>query len=89
MEKLGQVDMDHTERQVVCISQDSFYRELTPAEKTKAEKGLFNFDHPGKPTSLNTTEVCDIAPVLNDSSFTFSILMVNVCDLLIPGLSRV
>ena len=48
MEKLGQVDMDHTERQVVCISQDSFYRELTAAEKVKAEKGLFNFDHPGK-----------------------------------------
>lgn len=46
MEKLGQVDMDHTERQVVCISQDSFYRELTPAEKIKAEKGQFNFDHP-------------------------------------------
>ncbi|XP_046587504.1 uridine-cytidine kinase isoform X3 [Neodiprion lecontei] len=46
MEKLGQVDMDHTERQVVCISQDSFYRELTPSEKLKAEKGQFNFDHP-------------------------------------------
>ncbi|XP_012253363.1 uridine-cytidine kinase isoform X2 [Athalia rosae] len=46
MEKLGQVDMDHTERQVVCISQDSFYRELSPAEKLKAEKGQFNFDHP-------------------------------------------
>lgn len=46
MEKLGQVDMDHTERQVVCISQDSFYRELTPAELLKAEKGQFNFDHP-------------------------------------------
>ncbi|XP_015605821.1 probable uridine-cytidine kinase isoform X2 [Cephus cinctus] len=46
MEKLGQVDMDHMERQVVCISQDSFYRELTPAEKLKAEKGQFNFDHP-------------------------------------------
>ncbi|GLV43706.1 Uridine-cytidine kinase [Carabus blaptoides fortunei] len=46
MEKLGQVDMDHTERQVVCISQDSFYRELTQAEKIKAEKGQFNFDHP-------------------------------------------
>ncbi|XP_077287328.1 uridine-cytidine kinase isoform X2 [Arctopsyche grandis] len=46
MEKLGQVDMDHTERQVVCVSQDSFYRELTNAEKLKADKGLFNFDHP-------------------------------------------
>lgn len=46
MEKLGQVDMDQTQRQVVCISQDSFYRELTPAEIAKAEKGQFNFDHP-------------------------------------------
>ncbi|XP_011502942.1 PREDICTED: probable uridine-cytidine kinase isoform X2 [Ceratosolen solmsi marchali] len=46
MEKLGQVDKDHTERQVVCISQDSFYRDLTPVEKIKAEKGQYNFDHP-------------------------------------------
>ncbi|XP_026470407.1 probable uridine-cytidine kinase isoform X2 [Ctenocephalides felis] len=46
MEQLGQADMDHTKRQVVCISQDCFYRELTPAEKVKADKGLFNFDHP-------------------------------------------
>ncbi|EAT39076.1 AAEL009099-PA [Aedes aegypti] len=46
MEQLGQADMDHTQRQVVSISQDSFYRELTPAEKQRADKGLFNFDHP-------------------------------------------
>ncbi|XP_065072471.1 uridine-cytidine kinase isoform X4 [Ochlerotatus camptorhynchus] len=46
MEQLGQADMDHAQRQVVSISQDSFYRELTPAEKLRAEKGLFNFDHP-------------------------------------------
>uniref|UniRef100_A0A6M2DFV3 uridine/cytidine kinase n=1 Tax=Xenopsylla cheopis TaxID=163159 RepID=A0A6M2DFV3_XENCH len=46
MEQLGQADMDHTKRQVVCISQDCFYRELTPTEKIKADKGLFNFDHP-------------------------------------------
>ncbi|XP_044595317.1 uridine-cytidine kinase-like [Cotesia glomerata] len=46
MEKLGQVDMDQTERKVVCISQDSFYRNLTPAEIILAEKGQFNFDHP-------------------------------------------
>ncbi|RZC37315.1 uridine-cytidine kinase [Asbolus verrucosus] len=46
MEKLGQVDVDHTQRQVVCISQDCFYRDLTPSEIQKAEKGLFNFDHP-------------------------------------------
>lgn len=48
MEKLGQVDVDHTERQVVTISQDSFYRELTPENAAKAAKGLYNFDHPGK-----------------------------------------
>lgn len=47
MEKLGQDEIDHRQRQVVCISQDSFYRELNPAESIKASKGLFNFDHPG------------------------------------------
>lgn len=46
MEALGQVHMDQAKRQVVCISQDSFYRELTPTEIAKAEKGQFNFDHP-------------------------------------------
>uniref|UniRef100_A0A0P6E611 uridine/cytidine kinase n=1 Tax=Daphnia magna TaxID=35525 RepID=A0A0P6E611_9CRUS len=46
MEKLGQDEIDHRQRQVVCISQDSFYRELNPAESIKASKGLFNFDHP-------------------------------------------
>uniref|UniRef100_A0A146LW06 Putative uridine-cytidine kinase n=1 Tax=Lygus hesperus TaxID=30085 RepID=A0A146LW06_LYGHE len=46
MEKLGQVDVDTTERKVVTISQDSFYRELTPTEKVRALKGQYNFDHP-------------------------------------------
>ncbi|KAL1490912.1 hypothetical protein ABEB36_011585 [Hypothenemus hampei] len=46
MEKLGQAEIDNRQRQVVCISQDSFYRELTPSEIAKAEKGQFNFDHP-------------------------------------------
>lgn len=46
MEKLGQVDMDNAQRQVVCISQDSFYRDLSKDEIIKAEKGQFNFDHP-------------------------------------------
>ncbi|CAG9861006.1 unnamed protein product [Phyllotreta striolata] len=46
MERLGQVDMDQKTRQVVSISQDSFYRELSPSEISKAEKGQFNFDHP-------------------------------------------
>ena len=34
------------EKQVVILSQDSFYRELTPVEAAKAMKGTFNFDHP-------------------------------------------
>lgn len=46
MEKLGQVDMEQMQRQVVSISLDSFYRDLTPEEKLKAEKGQYNFDHP-------------------------------------------
>lgn len=46
MEKLGQVDVDHTERKVITISQDYFYKQLTPAEKAKALKGHYNFDHP-------------------------------------------
>ncbi|XP_014254572.1 probable uridine-cytidine kinase isoform X1 [Cimex lectularius] len=46
MEKLGQVDVDHAERKVVTISQDCFYRELSSAEKVKALKGQYNFDHP-------------------------------------------
>jgi uridine kinase len=41
----GHQDFGH-ERQVISLSQDSFYRELTAPESKKAEKGLFNFDHP-------------------------------------------
>lgn len=48
MEKLGQAVMAHKERQVVSISQDSFYKELTLAQKAKAVKGQYNFDHPGE-----------------------------------------
>ncbi|KAJ8734317.1 hypothetical protein PYW07_014868 [Mythimna separata] len=46
MEKLGQQHKEQTERRVVCISQDSFYRTLTPSERLRAERGQFNFDHP-------------------------------------------
>ncbi|XP_048524616.1 uridine-cytidine kinase isoform X2 [Dendroctonus ponderosae] len=46
MEKLGQAEIDNKQRQVVCIAQDSFYRDLTPSEIAKAAKGQFNFDHP-------------------------------------------
>nr|XP_043900495.1 uridine-cytidine kinase 2-A [Solea senegalensis] len=34
------------ERQVIILSQDSFYRVLTTEQKTRALKGQFNFDHP-------------------------------------------
>lgn len=43
--------------QVVCISQDSFYRELDTAEKAKADKGLFNFDHP---SAFNDVQVLQV-----------------------------
>ena len=46
IETLGQNEMTSVEKQVVSLSQDSFYRELTPQEIAKAEKGAFNFDHP-------------------------------------------
>lgn len=49
--------------QVVCISQDSFYRELTPAEKAKAEKGLFNFDHPD---AFNETQMLSVLKQILD-----------------------
>lgn len=50
MELLGQNKIDHHQRQVVILSQDSFYKVLTPEQKAKAVKGQFNFDHPGMKT---------------------------------------
>ena len=47
MELLGQNKIDHHQRQVAILSQDSFYKVLTPEQKAKALKGQFNFDHPG------------------------------------------
>ena len=34
------------ERNIVTLSQDSFYRELDSKESKQAQRGLFNFDHP-------------------------------------------
>uniref|UniRef100_A0AAY4D6M3 uridine/cytidine kinase n=1 Tax=Denticeps clupeoides TaxID=299321 RepID=A0AAY4D6M3_9TELE len=48
MELLGQNKIDHHQRQVAILSQDSFYRVLTPEQKAKALKGQFNFDHPDR-----------------------------------------
>ncbi|TSK72037.1 Uridine-cytidine kinase 1 [Bagarius yarrelli] len=46
MELLGQNKVDHHQRKVTIVSQDSFYRVLTPEQKAKALKGHYNFDHP-------------------------------------------
>ena len=46
MEKLGQNEMNNVEKQVVHLAQDSFYKELDEQEISKANKGMFNFDHP-------------------------------------------
>lgn len=51
MELLGQNKVDHRQRKVAIVSQDSFYRVLTPEQKAKALKGQYNFDHPGRPGS--------------------------------------
>ncbi|XP_072310724.1 uridine-cytidine kinase 1 isoform X2 [Eucyclogobius newberryi] len=46
MELLGQNKVDHHQRKVAIISQDSFYKILTPEQKSKALRGQYNFDHP-------------------------------------------
>lgn len=46
MELLGQNKVDHHQRKVAIISQDSFYKILTPEQKAKALRGQYNFDHP-------------------------------------------
>jgi uridine kinase len=35
-----------TERQIITLSQDSFYRNLNEKESEQAKQGMFNFDHP-------------------------------------------
>jgi len=46
MNQLGQNEVNVLEKQVVSLSQDSFYRELNEQEIALATKGKFNFDHP-------------------------------------------
>lgn len=46
MEALGQADVLDSQRKVVCIAQDSFYKQLNSEEAKKAAKGLYDFDHP-------------------------------------------
>ncbi|KAK0063446.1 uridine-cytidine kinase 2-B [Biomphalaria pfeifferi] len=47
MEQLGQQSVLEHNRRVVIISQDSFYKDLSHEEHKKANKGGYNFDHPG------------------------------------------
>lgn len=42
----GQPEVE-THRQIISLSQDSFYRELDEEDLKLAKKGHFNFDHPG------------------------------------------
>lgn len=46
IDQLGQTEVSDKQRQVVLLSQDSFYRNLDPEEKKLAFKGEYNFDHP-------------------------------------------
>lgn len=66
MELLGQNEIDHHQRQVAILSQDSFYRVLTPEQKAMALKGQFNFDHPG--VSVVISFVTCRVRVINDVS---------------------
>ncbi|XP_039533793.1 uridine-cytidine kinase 2-A-like [Pimephales promelas] len=61
MELLGQNKIDHHQRQVAILSQDSFYRVLTSEQKAKALKGQFNFDHPDAfDNELIIKTLCDL-----------------------------
>ncbi|XP_076320843.1 uridine-cytidine kinase 2-B-like [Tachypleus tridentatus] len=46
VEKLDQDSVIDSQRQVINVSQESFYKELTEEEKSLAYKGMYNFDHP-------------------------------------------
>jgi len=47
MEQLGQTNLDSRQKQVVMVSQDSFYKNLTEEQREFADEGEYNFDHPG------------------------------------------
>jgi len=46
MDNIRQFNLKGAEQQILSISQESFYRDLTPKESEKASRGEFNFDHP-------------------------------------------
>lgn len=61
IEKLGE---EH-KRQVGMLTQDSFYRPLTPEEQAKAAQGKYNFDHPA---AFNHTLMADSLKKLKQNS---------------------
>jgi len=74
MEKLGQDSVVNRERRVVCISQDSFYRELSPEERALAFKGNFDFDHPSafdEQLMLNTLRDIVVGKVVSVPKYNF------------------
>ncbi|KJE95235.1 uridine-cytidine kinase 1 [Capsaspora owczarzaki ATCC 30864] len=46
MSQLGMNDIDHKERKVVILHQDSFYKVLTREQSEDAAREAYNFDHP-------------------------------------------
>ena len=54
MEQLGQANLDSHQKQVVMVSQDSFYKNLTEEQRECADAGEYNFDHPGQWRNRNT-----------------------------------
>lgn len=48
MEQLGQAEVSLSQRKVVTVAQDAFYKQLSPEESKKAAKGQYDFDHPSE-----------------------------------------
>ncbi|KAK2171671.1 hypothetical protein NP493_1043g00005 [Ridgeia piscesae] len=46
MTELGQNEIDQKQKQVVIISQESFYYPLSSTDEPRASRGQYNFDHP-------------------------------------------
>ncbi|XP_054165255.1 uridine-cytidine kinase-like isoform X2 [Oppia nitens] len=74
MEQLGEDSVANRERRVVCIGQDSFYRELSPDERAQAFRGNFDFDHPSafdEHLMLNTLKDVLYGKTVNISQYNF------------------
>jgi len=48
MTELGQNEIDQKQKQVVIISQESFYYPLSSTDEPRASRGQYNFDHPSR-----------------------------------------